>query len=92
MIERILILRIPEIAKDVLGVAGELLEVEQFVESQLLDEPFLILLRYLDLDLMIEVEFVLLLLLLLLQFLGVRQHGARDGDAVLNGVAAEEGE
>lgn len=89
MIECILILRIPKIPKHILGIARKLLKIEQLIESQLLHEPFLILLRYLNLNLMIEVELVLFLILLFLHLLGVRQHGARDRYAVLNGVAAE---
>lgn len=91
MIKRILILRIAEIPEHIFGVVGKLLEVEELVESQLLHEPLFVLLGYLNFDLMIEVELVLIVLLLLIHLLGVRQHGARDRHAVLDGVAAEEG-
>jgi hypothetical protein len=56
VVEGVLVLRVAEVAQDVLGVAGELLEVEQFVESQLFHEPLLVLLRDLHLDLVVEVE------------------------------------
>jgi hypothetical protein len=96
VVERVLVLRIAEVAKHILGVAGELLEVEQFVESQLLHEPLLVLLRHLHLDLVVEVEIAALLLPAALrpalEVGGVRQHRARDGNAVFDGVAAEERE
>lgn len=56
VVERVLILGVAEVPQDVLGVAGELLEVEELVEAQLLHEPLLVLLRDLDLDLVVEVE------------------------------------
>lgn len=88
MIQCILILRIPEIPQHVLGVARKLLEIEQFIEPQLLHEPLFILLRYLYFYLVIEVQLILVVLLLLLHLLGVGKHGAGDRHAVLNGVAA----
>lgn len=88
MIECILILRIPKIPKHILGIAGKLLEIKQFIEPQLLNKPLLILLRYLYFYLMIEVELVLIIFLLFLDLLRVRKHGAGDRHAILDGVAA----